>query len=225
MAPSKLVADSRQVLPTGNIVKDFIRLRKGLGGLMAVSGTGAPFPVKSAKNLMKKFRLACDKLDLLCYPVATELNLVPTGKGAIVYATLTFRFVSTSDNSFIDVVCITEGADSQDKAAGKAFTYGWKFAVLYSMLLPDGDVKEEWDDVPDTDDDFTPTAEPSGISKPVLSEYVGKACAAKSLDEWTAIAAELRARFTVTECKSVSVTMLQARDNLLAAEKVNAVIE
>ena len=99
-------------------------------------------------------------------------------------------------------------------------TYGWKFAVIYSLLLPDGDVKEEWDDVPDTDDDYEPTLEPDGIAAPVLSDYVRRACETQSLDEFTGIVTEMRATFTASQLRSQSAILVEKREQLLKASAV-----
>lgn len=209
-----LAADASLVEPRGDICRKFVLLRKGLGGFKAVTKDGVPYKVKSAAVLMHKFRKGCDTYDLLCYPVKVESQLSPTGKGAFVHAVYTIRFVSLADNSYIDVVCNSLGADTQDKAAGKCMTYGWKYAVIYSMLLPDGDVKEEWTDTVDTDDDFQPTQEPSGISKPVLTTYVEKACASTSVQELQAVVTEMRARFNAAEIKSVSSVLVDKKMQL-----------
>jgi len=221
-----LSVDARDITPRGDIPRLFITLRKALGGFKAemVKKKNAddkvpPYAVKSAKVLMSKFRRACDRYDVLCYPVSVQSQLSPTGKGAFIHAVYTIRFVALSDMSYLDVVCNTLGADAQDKAAGKAFTYGWKYALIYSMLLPDADIKEVWDEIgeDDTDNDPEPTNEPGGITKPNLASYVDRACLAKSLEEFTGIITEMRSLFTAPEIKSVSAELVDARQNLVNA--------
>lgn len=219
---SKLEASARDIIPNGDICRQFVNLRQALGGFKAVDRAGVPYKVKSAAVLMHKFRKACDHYDILCYPVHVESQLSPTGKGAFVHAVYTIRFVSLKDGSYIDVVCNSLGADTQDKAAGKCTTYGWKYAVIYSMLLPDADIKEEWTDVVDTDDDFEPTAEPGGISKPVLANYVERALGTKTVQELQAVVTEMRAVFDAAVIKSVSSTLV---DKKLALEQENFVAE
>ena len=91
------------------------KLRKAVGGLKAERQKASPgertvpFAIKSAKVLMNKFRKACDAYDINCYPVHTQMVLVPRDKGAYVAAVYTIRFVAIKDLSYVDVVCTSEG--------------------------------------------------------------------------------------------------------------------
>ena len=231
MGPPKLEADARECTAPDKgkrIFQDIIALRKGIGGLRAVKAKAkegertVPFAVKSAAVLMTKFRRGLDKLNMLCYPVHTQFSLIPKDKGAIAYATYTIRLVS-SDGSYIDVVSTSEGADTQDKAAGKCMTYGWKFALIYTLCLPDADIKEDWGDeaLEDSDSEFEPTDEPSGISAVSPASYVERVCNAKSLDEYTGIIAEAKANLSLSQLKSILKVCTEAKENLLKAQKVN----
>lgn len=161
---------------------------------------------------------------MLCYPVHTEFSLVPKEKGAIAYATYTFRLVS-DDGSYLDVVCTSEGADAQDKAAGKCMTYGWKFALIYTLCLPDADIKEDWgeDELTDSDSDFEPTMEPAGISAVNLKSYQQRISTAQSLDEYASIVSEAKTTLEFKELQSLSNFARLFKDRLIEAAKVQAV--
>lgn len=230
VGPPKLTADASKLKPPNvdsRIFKDIIALRKGIGGLKAVKAVAkpgektVPFAVKSAAVLMSKFRKGLDKLNMLCYPVHTEYSLIPKEKGAIAYAVYTVRFVS-SDGSYIDVVSTSEGADTQDKAAGKCMTYGWKFAVIYTLCLPDADIKEDWGEEPleDSDSAFEPTDEKDGISAVSPASYVERVCKASGLDEYNAIVTEMRANLTLAQQKTILKTFQDAKKNIEDSIKV-----
>jgi hypothetical protein len=52
----------------------------------------------------------------------------------------TFRFVNVdSPNDFIDITTYGDGVDTQDKAPGKAMTYGDKYALLKAYKIQTGD--------------------------------------------------------------------------------------
>lgn len=234
MGPPKLEGDARECpIPdkSRKIFRDIIALRTGIGGLKAVRAVAkpgektVPFAVKSAAVLMNKFRRGLDRLGMLCYPVHTQFSLIPKEKGAIAYATYTFRLVS-SDGSYIDVVCTSEGADAQDKAAGKCMTYGWKFALIYTLCLPDADIKEDWGDevLEDSDSEFEPTDEPGGISAVSPASYVERVCKATSLDEYTGIISEAKSNLSLPQLKSILKVCTEAKENILKNQKVEDAI-
>jgi len=56
-------------------------------------------------------------------------------------AHVTYRLIHTS-GEYIDIQGIGHGVDSQDKSAGKATTYALKYALLYTFLVPTGDIDD-----------------------------------------------------------------------------------
>ncbi len=74
----------------------------------------------------------------------------------------------------------------------------------------------------DPDNDFEPTGEPGGISKPVLSTYVDRACAATTVQELQSVITEMRATFNAAEIKSVASTLV---DKKMALEQASFVDE
>lgn len=52
----------------------------------------------------------------------------------------TYRFIDMEDpQQFIDIIAYSDGVDSQDKAPGKAMTYGDKYALLKAYKIITGD--------------------------------------------------------------------------------------
>lgn len=126
-----------------------IALRASVGGLKAkIKRDGPSFAVKSAAELVAKVRTAADELGLVMIPVIVSAKSLDVAKGTGADVVMTIR-VCAADGSYMDLGGYGQGADSQDKAGGKAVTYAWKVALIYGLLLPDKDMV-------DTDDDGTP---------------------------------------------------------------------
>lgn len=136
-------------------------LRKAVGNLKAEVKKGGPrFAIKSAKELMEKLRPALDELGMVDFPIALtggNIPLVPVvdgdgdvvgGEGTMAFLMVTVR-IGAPDGSYIDIVGAGHGADTQDKAGGKASTYAWKDAHIKGLDLPD-------DEMVDTDDEEKP---------------------------------------------------------------------
>lgn len=66
-------------------------------------------------------------------------------------AHVTYRLLHES-GEYIDIQGTGHGIDSQDKSAGKATTYALKYALLYTFLVPTGDI----DDADDAHSDELP---------------------------------------------------------------------
>jgi hypothetical protein len=156
-------------------------LRLAVGGLAAKKQAGGPmFPVRGAKELAQKLAQALCDLDLVAPVVAQDVNLLPTdaipanstSSGKPVFRTLahvksTVR-LGASDGSFVDMVGSGHGGDVDDKAGGKADTYGWKIALLKGLTIPEQDML-------DTDNDSSDTTEKP--VKPAKTEKAEKAAA------------------------------------------------
>lgn len=129
-------------------------VRKDIGGLEAKKG-GAAFPVKSAKELMIKLRTSLDKHKASCWVVGQDVKNIELDRGTACMVQSKVR-LAASDGSFVDFVGVGHGADTQDKAAGKASTYAWKDALCKGLDLPDAEMV-------DTDDTGEPV--PGGVTK------------------------------------------------------------
>ena len=193
---AKVIADSRLSPvygPDAKIWDDIKKLRRAIGGLQAKKGGEVPFPVKSAKELMGKFRRAMDTFNMDCFPVYVEQTPVPVGKGSAVALAMIWRLRS-SDGSFLDISVPSYGADNQDKSTGKAITYGWKFAIMYLLSLPDADIKGVWEESASTHADNDTVAEPLSEPNPDFKADLAAVYASSTVEEFTSAMAILKSK-------------------------------
>lgn len=73
---------------------------------------------------------------LIVYPV----EMVSSRQGNISHVDVKYRIVNTEDPAdFIEVVSCGDGSDTQDKGAGKAMTYAFKYMWLRTFAIPTGE--------------------------------------------------------------------------------------
>ena len=73
---------------------------------------------------------------LVVYPIKQTRERV----NQITSVDVTYRMVNVEDpEDYIDIVSSGDGADSQDKGAGKAMTYAYKYMWLRTFALPTGE--------------------------------------------------------------------------------------
>lgn len=153
-----------------------LELRREIKSLAAKKTPNVPFPVRGAKDLAQKMADALNKLDLIAPVVDQKFTHLPTGaelvgtnkSGAPAYRSLihvvaTVRVIAP-DGSFVDMVGSGHGADSDDKAGGKASTYAWKDALLKGLTIPDQDMIDTDDSAGDASGDGR--SEPVNVAKP-----------------------------------------------------------
>lgn len=131
----------------GDVLGKIAEVRKALGNLKAKKKDGVKFKVRSAEELNDKLRPLAIEHGLLIYPVTAFGTGYAVEDGTLATLNLTLRIQALSDGSYIDIAGFGLGADSQDKAGGKAMTYGWKAALIQTFLAGGAD---------DTDDTDTP---------------------------------------------------------------------
>lgn len=129
----------------GLILNKIIELRKAVGGLKSEKKDGVRFKVKSAAVLMGKIREAADNLSLTICVGGMDITDVPVQTGTMCMVRARVDVVAL-DGSFISFYGAGHGADTSDKAGGKASTYSWKDALVKGLCMPDADMD-------DTDDD------------------------------------------------------------------------
>jgi hypothetical protein len=131
----------------GDVLGKLAELRKKVGVIKGKKKEGVKFKVRSAEELNDKLRGPCEELGLLIYPVTATGVGFAVEDGTLASINLTLRIMALSDGSFIDLQGFGLGADSQDKAGGKASTYAWKSILLQTLLAGGAE---------DTDDTDTP---------------------------------------------------------------------
>jgi len=98
------------------------------------------------KPLFKKYKLIIFPIDGDINEIVDVYNKTDTYKGttvenqrAITQLKVKFRIMDTESKEFQDVIGFGNGADSQDKGAGKAFTYSLKNALSKTFMLFSGE--------------------------------------------------------------------------------------
>lgn len=72
---------------------------------------------------------------LIVFPVKQEFRK----DGYISHVDVTYRIVDTETGDSIEVTSCGDGADTQDKGAGKAMTYAYKYMWLRTFAIPTGE--------------------------------------------------------------------------------------
>lgn len=80
-------------------------------------------------------RRACLDEGVIVYPV----EMTESRDGNITHVHVKYKLVDTEDNTSIEVVSCGDGHDTQDKGAGKAMTYAFKYMWLRTFAIPTGE--------------------------------------------------------------------------------------
>lgn len=131
----------------GAVLRLLGELRQKVGTLKAKKKEGVKFKVRSLDELVDKVRQPALDLGLLIYPVAATGQGHVVEDGTLAECNLTVRIQAVEDGSYLDVAGFGLGADSQDKAGGKAGSYAFKQALIQTLLAGGAE---------DTDDTDTP---------------------------------------------------------------------
>lgn len=93
------------------------------------------------ENVLNMLRPKMIEQGLVMFPVSLELSK----DGIITTANMVFKVVNAENpEEFILVASGGQGADTQDKGAGKSITYSQKYALLKLYLVPCGDDPDKW---------------------------------------------------------------------------------
>ena len=115
-----------------------------------------------------------------------------------------YLLLHTSGES-LQISCYGHGVDSQDKGAGKATTYALKYALLYSFLVPTGDIDDA--DAMHSQEIETPKPKPMSMN---LQSWTDGVNACQTIDQLQAL---------YTEKQSI-ITSNQEVINLFTARKL-----
>jgi len=131
----------------GAVLKAVLELRRRVGIIDKKKKPGMRFETRSSEDLIDAMRGPCNELGLLIYPTECKGNGFPVEDGTLASVGLDVVVQSVEDGSAIKWAGFGLGADSQDKAGGKAGTYAFKAACLQGLLAAGAE---------DTDDTDTP---------------------------------------------------------------------
>lgn len=108
----------------------------------------------SEEKVTRTMREALLKHGLVVFPVEQERSRV----GTITSVDVKYRIQNIDDpDDYITVVSSGDGADTQDKGAGKAMTYAYKYMFLRTFAVPTG---EDPDKISSAEIDAKTEAEP-----------------------------------------------------------------
>ena len=178
-----------------------------------------------AKNGIYSYPVSRKIVDTNVFTTTSEYNGKTTEKNNLFMRVETvYRFVNTEKpDEFIDITTYGDGVDSQDKAPGKAMTYGDKYALLKAYKIQTGD---------DPDQDASQDGKFNKKDTPTKKEERSQAKAeTKSIDEikvkslqdlidkkgTNAIA--ICQHYKVNSLADMTVPMWQHAMNLLQAKK------
>ena len=171
----------------GEILELWRQLRVHTGVVLAKKKEGVRFKVRSAEDLIDKIREKANELGILIYPVQADGKGHVVEDGTLAEVNLGVVAQAVSDGSRLLFAGFGLGADSQDKAGGKAGTYAFKQALLQALLA--GGAKEAKAlGIADTDDSDTPIT--GGVRKktsgPSMDTVRQAAEAASTYEEYRA---------------------------------------
>lgn len=89
----------------------------------------------SEEKVTSTVRQAFIELGMVMYPIKQDSSRI----GNLTTVNVVYRIANTESDDYVDVVSTGEGADTQDKAAGKAMTYAYKYALLRTFAIPSGE--------------------------------------------------------------------------------------
>ena len=122
-----------------NVMNESPALEKSMkvgSGSYSYKAIGEAEVLNAVKPLFKKYKL-------IIFPIGSEVNEIVSEIGgktrAITQVKVTYKIVDIETSESVEVVGIGNGADTQDKGAGKAFTYALKSALSKTFMLFSGD--------------------------------------------------------------------------------------
>lgn len=90
----------------------------------------------SEEKVTAIMRAEAVKYNIVVYPIEQHWERI----GQISHVDVRYKIVNVDDpDDYIEVVSCGDGADTQDKGAGKAMTYAYKYMWLRTFALPTGE--------------------------------------------------------------------------------------
>lgn len=122
-----------------NIYEKLLAARQEIGYLQKdgkVAFGSTSYKAITDEKVMTTVRPILDKYKLVMLIDSIQMSR----NGSLTEAVITWRFVNAEKpDEFILVQSAGQGADTQDKGAGKAMTYSRKYALLNTLLIPTGE--------------------------------------------------------------------------------------
>lgn len=176
----------------GDILQLWQLIRQEVGTVPKERKQGMKFDTLSAENVIDKVRDAADRHGVLVYPVMVQGVGHAIEDGTLADVTVTFNVQAISDGSYITIAGFGLGADSQDKAGGKAGTYAMKQALVQALLAngstKKGGIGRKNAIAADTDDTDTPIE--GGVKRsapPAVDDVIALFDMAQTKEEFNAV--------------------------------------
>lgn len=150
--------------------------------IQAKQKQGMKFKTRSSEDLIDAIRSKANSLGILIYPNEVVGQTFVVEDGTLAGVSLSIVAQAVEDGSRIKIAGFGLGADSQDKAGGKAGTYAFK-AALIQALLAAGTENAKKLGVTDTDDSDTPIE--GGVKPKTRAKAITTEAATEELDAAT----------------------------------------
>lgn len=177
----------------GAILKLWAQLRQKVGVVELKQKQGMKFKTRAATDLYDKVRAAADELGILIYPHEGKSEGKVVDSGTLADVQLYVIAQAIEDGSMLQLYGYGQGADTQDKAGGKAGTYAFKQALIQACLAG-GEKTPKKDRLPDTDDEDEPI--PGGVkpksTKPSAAQVEAAFAAAQDEPAYRAAVEQLK---------------------------------
>jgi hypothetical protein len=142
---------------------------------LSVGYGNSSYKAVSEGDVLAAVRPAEAKYHVFSFPVNRKIvesttieqltNKGETKKNLFLRLEITYRFVNMDKpEEYIDIISYGDGVDSQDKAPGKAMTYGDKYALLKAYKVITGDDPDQFESKPLADNKQNP--KPAAQTKP-----------------------------------------------------------
>ena len=122
-----------------SIYKKIFEVMNKSKGLEKDMNVANQYNAVSEKAMLNTIKPLIKNAGLIIFPCNTEINQVQNGNKSITQVKVTYKIVDTESGESIETVGIGNGADSQDKGAGKAFTYAYKAMLSKTFMLFSGE--------------------------------------------------------------------------------------
>jgi hypothetical protein len=181
----------------GKILQLWHLVRQQVGVIELKKKNGMKFETRASTDLMDKLAQALNDHGVVVYPTRGTSRGLVVEDGTMADVELTIVAQAIEDGSFIELYGYGQGADTQDKAGGKAGTYAFKQALLQA-LQAGGTKAPKKDRIPDTDDTDTPIeggvrAKTSKPKAPTFDEVSAELKASTTEVEYRGALAKLKA--------------------------------
>ena len=135
---------------------------KALEKKMEVAGQ---YKAVSEQAMLNEVKPLLKNNKLIIFPVKSEVTQLPNGNKSITQVNVTYKIVDVETGENELLTGIGNGADSQDKGAGKAFTYAYKAMLSKTFMLFSGE---------DTDNDHSDDITKSQLNdlRKELKDYI-----------------------------------------------------